>query len=118
MLMLAGAVAALVAYVIFCVYGGAMPRCPFKWVTGLDCPGCGSQRALRALLSGHPLEAWGYNLILPPVMVYLAAILLLPLFKGRAASRAYTALTSATAIWTLLAVVVAWWIIRNIPVWG
>ena len=26
------------------------PSCPFKSVTGLDCPGCGSQRAIYELL--------------------------------------------------------------------
>lgn len=112
--MLAGAALAVVAYGAFCLYGGMMPRCPFKWATGLDCPGCGSQRAFRALLSGHPLEAWGYNLFLPFVMAYLLAILVLPLSKATVARRLYECLTSATAIWILLVLVILWWVVRNL----
>ncbi|SFW13007.1 Protein of unknown function [Sinomicrobium oceani] len=26
--------------------------CPFKWFTGIDCPGCGFQRSFLALLQG------------------------------------------------------------------
>ncbi len=85
LLVAAAAVAALAVYILFCEYSGAMPRCPFKWVTELDCPGCGSQRALHSLLHGHPMDAWGYNLILPPVVIYLMALVLLPLWGDRRA---------------------------------
>lgn len=115
--MLAGAVGVMAVYLLVCVYGGMMPRCPFKWVTGFDCPGCGSQRALRALLQCHPMEAWSYNLILPPVVAYLLLILTLPLCKGERAARIHARLTSAPAIWTLLGVVILWWIVRNLPFW-
>jgi hypothetical protein len=27
--------------------------CPFKYLTGIDCPGCGFQRAALALVQGH-----------------------------------------------------------------
>ncbi|MEO8591517.1 MAG: DUF2752 domain-containing protein [Flavobacteriales bacterium] len=39
---------------------GFLP-CPFHWLTGLDCPGCGSQRALHDLLHGRVGEAFGHN---------------------------------------------------------
>ena len=41
-----------------------MPKCPVKLLTTLDCPGCGFQRALHALLHGHFSEAIHYNLFL------------------------------------------------------
>lgn len=91
-----------------------MPRCLLKWATGFDCPGCGSQRAVRSLLAGHPWEAWSYNLILPFILLYLLLILTLPLLPGENARRIYRSMTSAAAVWTLLAVTVAWWIVRNI----
>jgi hypothetical protein len=28
-------------------------RCPFKFITGIDCPGCGFQRSLLQLLQGN-----------------------------------------------------------------
>lgn len=41
-----------------------MPKCPVKLITTLDCPGCGFQRALHALLHGQFIEAIHYNLFL------------------------------------------------------
>ncbi len=37
------------------------PQCLFRRLTGLDCPGCGSQRALHALLHGEIGMAWRFN---------------------------------------------------------
>lgn len=36
-------------------------KCPFKFATGYDCPGCGSQRALHSLLHGEFSQAFSYN---------------------------------------------------------
>lgn len=105
---------AVAAYVLFCLYGDMMVRCPFKWATGYDCPGCGSQRAFRALLSGDLPEAWSYNRFLPFALLYLGAILVLPLIKRGVACKIYRYLTSATAIWILLGAVILWWIVRNL----
>ncbi len=41
-----------------------MPKCPFKMITGLQCPGCGGQRAIYSLLHGHVAEALHYNYFL------------------------------------------------------
>ena len=38
-----------------------MPKCPFKLITGLNCPGCGIQRAIHALMHGEIKEAIHYN---------------------------------------------------------
>ena len=45
--------------------------------TGLDCPLCGASRGVKALLTGHPLQALNHNLallvVLPAaVWVYLS----------------------------------------------
>ncbi|WP_144036569.1 DUF2752 domain-containing protein [Sphingobacterium psychroaquaticum] len=47
------------------------PKCPMKSLTGLDCPGCGSQRALHQLLNGHLKEAFQQNALLIPFIPYL-----------------------------------------------
>lgn len=47
------------------------PVCMFHQLTGLDCPGCGSLRAMHQLLHGNLGEALRYNAFL---------ILSLPLF--------------------------------------
>ena len=41
--------------------GGATLPCPFRALTGLDCPFCGSTRAAWALVHGNPVRAFGYN---------------------------------------------------------
>ena len=49
------------------------PVCPLWKLTGFYCPGCGSQRAVSALLHGDILSAFSYNLLIPfsiPVIVY------------------------------------------------
>jgi hypothetical protein len=38
--------------------------CPLHSITGLWCPGCGATRGMHALLTGHPMEALGFNLLL------------------------------------------------------
>ena len=47
--------------------------CPLRYATGLECPGCGSQRAVHQLLHGNIREAFGLNpflLLSLPLIVY------------------------------------------------
>lgn len=94
---------------------GFMPRCPVKWSTGWDCPGCGSQRAFMALLHGHPMAALRANLILPLAMAYLAVMLLSWLMPdSRRLKRLADRLTSPAALLVLAAILLAWMPVRNI----
>lgn len=47
------------------------PKCPFRALTGLQCPGCGSQRAIHALLHGHVGEAFRQNALVPMAIPYV-----------------------------------------------
>ncbi|MDO8365379.1 MAG: DUF2752 domain-containing protein [Saprospiraceae bacterium] len=39
------------------------PKCPFLWLSGWKCPGCGSQRAVHHLLHADVLEALRVNFL-------------------------------------------------------
>ena len=48
--------------------------CPFHFITGYNCPFCGTQRMLLALLHGQWAEAFAYN---PFVTCLLLVVLVL-----------------------------------------
>lgn len=54
----------------------AFPRCPFFVLTGWKCAGCGSQRALHALLNADVATAWAMN----PLLVLSLPYVLLGLY--------------------------------------
>lgn len=114
--LLLSAGAALIALYLFLVdITGLMPRCPIKLITGFDCPGCGSQRALHSLLDGHPLESLHYNLLLPFTVAYLAVCGLHWINPGwNRVATLYNKLTTPLALWIIVAIIVAWTILRNI----
>ncbi len=46
------------------------PQCPSKYLTGYDCPGCGSQRAIHSLLNGELGNAVRLNPLLFTLLPY------------------------------------------------
>lgn len=54
------------------------PPCPFLYLTGFYCPGCGALRALHALLHLHWREAFALNPLVtvfaPVLVVYFATL--------------------------------------------
>ncbi|MDE6389999.1 MAG: DUF2752 domain-containing protein [Duncaniella sp.] len=93
--------------------GGMLPRCPFKAATGLDCPGCGAQRALHACLHGEFAAAYACNPLLaaelPLVLLVLAAELM-----PRRLARLRRVTASRPFILTFLAILILWTIYRNL----
>lgn len=47
------------------------PKCPVKAITGLDCPGCGGQRAAHLLLNGELKASFLQNPLLFMLVPYL-----------------------------------------------
>lgn len=65
MLVGAGIVASTYVYLNDPSTGGSIfPKCPFKVITGWDCPGCGLTRSVYSLLHGDPIGAIGHNLLI------------------------------------------------------
>ncbi len=96
---------------------GAHLACPVLALTGLWCAACGGQRAVHELAHGDVVAAWGMN-----PLVVLAAPLAVVLWArwlrratGRTAARTARATPHVLLAWTLLAVVAAFTVLRNVP---
>jgi len=91
------------------------PPCPLRYLTGLYCPGCGSLRAMHALLHGDLRQALAMNSL---------TVILLPFIGCGLVSEMYWYLwglpivgTRLPASWIrgLFAVIVLFGIARNLP---
>ena len=88
------------------------PKCLFKLATGLDCPGCGTTRALYQLLHGNVEAAFRFN----PMLFVLFAVVLCALpsiLRGRMprfVERPWFG-------WSALIVLTSYWIFRNTPLY-
>ncbi len=60
--------AAVVLYVFDPETAGFYPVCSLHQLTGLQCPGCGSLRALHQLTHGNIAAAWRFNPLLVAVL--------------------------------------------------
>ncbi len=116
LILLAAAVMAVIVavYAIFDpVESLWFPKCSFKVITGWDCPGCGTQRAVHAMLHGQFAEAWAYN----PLFILEIPLLIMLFITGinpERFPRLTRFFTSGIFILSLLAVIVTFTIIRNL----
>lgn len=92
------------------------PQCPIKNMTSYDCPGCGAQRAVHALLHFDVVQAFKFNALLVIALPYLALALGLNLIKNPSEkiTSLRNRLTGQHALLIVLGVVVAFGIFRNI----
>lgn len=118
---------AIIALVVFCVsiiyyfidpsQYRLMPKCPVKFLTTLDCPGCGFQRALHAALHGHFIEAIHYNLFLL-LAIPLTCLWFINSFMiertSNQVNRAKMVRLNRGIIYVYIFCYVCWFIIRNI----
>ena len=95
---------------------GVFPRCPFLMLTGYECPGCGSQRAIHALLHGDIIRAWDYNplLVIAVPYIILGFIAELSFRRSRLMRTVRDRLYSGRAVWMVLTVIIIYWIGRNV----
>ncbi len=95
---------------------GLFPRCTFLSLTGYKCPGCGTQRAIHALLHGDVAGAFRYNALLLVAIPWIALCLYAESRRLRN-PRLYALLNAPLLIWLFLAMVLLWWLLRNIFDW-
>ena len=117
-LLTAGFVAAAVLFLFNPVEHGFYPQCLFHQMTGLDCPGCGSLRALHQLSHGHLVAALRFN----PLLVLLLPAAAWMGFRAmirQTTGRQLPGWTMAVwGWWALLAVIIFFGIARNLAIFG
>jgi hypothetical protein len=84
------------------------PQCPFKWLTGWNCPACGGLRMTHDLLHGHLTASINDNAFLLIAIPVLAAWVLVRRYRGQ------SWLPIPTMI-TVLVTMSAWTVVRNLP---
>jgi Protein of unknown function (DUF2752) len=96
---------------------GIFPVCPFRALTGFNCPGCGTTRALHQLLHGHVVAAIELNpltILLLPVLVYA----LVSFTKSAIIGRPMPDISiQPRYVWLSLIVVFGFWVFRNTPLY-
>ena len=95
---------------------GTYPICPFLGLTGYHCPGCGTLRALHQLLHGNVVPALGHNpltVLSLPFITYSFTDGALRVFRIAAPPRVFI---PHQFIWALFVGIVAFWLLRNVPV--
>lgn len=88
--------------------GSLFPPCPFKLLTGLNCPACGGLRMIHDLLHGDLAAAVVDNVFL---LIGLPALALWVLLRVKQGQRAFT----LPAIVVIAVAAIAWTVIRNMP---
>ncbi|QLL10196.1 DUF2752 domain-containing protein [Mycobacterium vicinigordonae] len=86
----------------------AYPQCPFKWLTGWNCPACGGLRMTHDLLHGHFAASVHDNVFLLLTIPLLAAWILLRRHRAKS-------WLPVTTLVTVVVLATAWTVVRNLP---
>ena len=97
-------------------HNGWFPKCPFLSLTGLKCPGCGSQRAIHSLLHFRMGDAFGYNALLV-MSIPAVVVLVFAEWKRTQMPAFYRRLNSPATTLICLFVVLLWAVVRNVFGW-
>jgi len=110
----------IVFYVIYTYFNpnesDFFPKCPFLWLTGYQCPGCGSQRAIHYLFNFDVYHAFHENMLLVISIPYiiLGAYFDMVEIKSDRQLRIRKFLYGQKAIVIILVIIIGFWILRNI----
>lgn len=92
-----------------------IPKCPFHSMTGLYCPGCGSQRAIHDFLHFNIIEGLKHNFLLGLGILALFYKVLLLIRSGFYPEKNTSLIQSTKMPWIILFLIFGFWFLRNIP---
>jgi hypothetical protein len=96
------------------------PKCQLHSLTGLHCPGCGTTRALHALLNGRVAQAAAYNplaFVVLPIVGWSLVRSVRASWLGRPVRRSSAPPRRRVPPWLILAALLLFAILRNLPVY-
>ncbi len=91
------------------------PKCMFHSLTGAYCPGCGSQRALHSLLHLDIAGVVSYNFLFLPAALFILYHYIHPLLNRIFGWNLPNLFYKKYTPWVVFAVVIAFWVARNLP---
>ncbi len=91
------------------------PKCIFYSTTGYHCPGCGSQRAIHSLLHLNFAGVISNNALFIPALLLLIYHYSRPLLNKLFHSKLPNIFYFKSTPWIILAIVILFWILRNLP---
>ena len=96
--------------------GSGLFRCPFAAMTHTPCPGCGSTRAVLALLHFHFGEAMRFNPTAPIIAVCVGVLTVEGLWMVVRDGHARDLAVNGAGRWAIRGIVVA--VALQIPIWA
>lgn len=107
--------AAVLIYVLEPGKSAFLPSCPFRTLTGYQCPGCGSTRGLHQLVHGNLSAAFQLNPLLILALPFLVYPLLRYTYSVISGKPVKTRMLPVKYIWLIFGIVVFFWVFRNTP---
>ena len=111
--LLAAVSAAVVLYAVDPARGSFYPLCPFRTITRLNCPGCGSLRACHQLLHANIVAAFKLNPLMVLALPYLAYSLASYVSLKVRGRRLPGIGPNAPLVYGLLILILVYWLVRN-----
>jgi hypothetical protein len=115
-LLIGGAAAGVGLLLIRPPVEGAYPLCPWKAITGTDCPFCGGMRCVAALAHGDIAAAVDYNLLVAAAVPLLLLIGVAAVVLGPRAQPLVDRLFAPRTVLVVSCLVLAWFVLRLLPV--
>ena len=92
------------------------PKCPLWSITGVKCPGCGSQRAVHHLLNFELISALKENLLIVFGLPYLLIGFILKKIENPSIKliQLRKLFYGKRAMYLLFIIIIIYWIVRNV----